>query len=560
MFTSTIKNTTSCLLLAIVLSIPAVAQVHREVPDQPYLAPAVTATPQIAPAFKISSANFLSVQVNVDANGNNILNDAANEPSIAVSPVDPSRMAIGWRQFDNIQSSFRQAGFGYSTNGGSTWTFPGVIEPGLFRSDPVLACDAQGRFYYNSLAVVNGSEFSCDVFRTDQLGSWDEGRYAIGGDKQWMVIDTTSGPGSGHVYEHWTSFYTACTEEGNFSRSTDAGESYEDCNYIQPEVYWGTCAVGPDGKLYISGANDQLARSSNAQLSNESVIWDEGVYINLGGDIPENWNNQDPNPAGLKAQRWVAVNHAPGPLHGQVYLLQSVRPADFSDPAEVMFSRSTDGGATWSTPVRVNDDSGAPSWQWFGTMSVAPNGRIDAVWLDTRDNPGTIQSSLYYAYSTDGGLTWSANERLSPAFDPHLGWPQQQKIGDYYHMVSDNAGAHLAWSATFNGEQDVYYGRITLPNSGATEHAAVRVQSVQPNPFKDQTVIEFETLVSETVRVQIFNPNGTLVREMRPETAQAGTQRVVWDGRDSAGGLLPNGVYFCHWPNSGQFAKVVLMR
>ncbi len=225
-----------------------------------------------------------------------------------------------------------------------------------------------------------------------------------------------------------------------------------------------------------------------------------------------------------------------------------------------MFSRSTDGGATWSTPVRVNDDSGAPAWQWFGTMSVAPNGRIDAVWLDTRDNPGTVLSSLYYAYSTDGGLTWSANERLSPAFDPHLGWPQQQKIGDYYHMVSDNAGAHLAWSATFNGEQDVYYGRITLPNSGATEHAAVRVQSVQPNPFKDQTVIEFETLISETARVQIFNQSGVLVRELTPETVRAGAQRVVWDGRDNAGGLAPNGVYFCHWPNSGQFAKVVVMR
>jgi hypothetical protein len=110
--------------------------------------------------------------------------------------------------------------------------------------------------------------------------------------------------------------------------------------------------------------------------------------------------------------------------------------------------------------VRVNDDPGTTAYQWFGTMSVAPNGRIDAIWLDTRDNPGTVLSSLYYSYSSDAGVTWSANERLSDEFDPHVGWPQQNKMGDYFHMVSDNEGAHLAWAGTFNGEQDVYYGRI----------------------------------------------------------------------------------------------------
>ncbi len=93
-------------------------------------------------------------------------------------------------------------------------------------------------------------------------------------------------------------------------------------------------------------------------------------------------------------------------------------------------------------------------------MSVAPNGRIDVIWLDTRNNPGTNISALYYSNSNDGGTTWSPNERLSDYFDPHVGWPQQQKMGDYFHMVSDNNGANLAWAATFNGEQDVYYSYI----------------------------------------------------------------------------------------------------
>ena len=66
-----------------------------------------------------------SVQVNVDANGNNIVGDAANEPSIVVDPTNPQHIVIAWRQFDTIASNFRQAGHAYSTDGGLTWTFPG---------------------------------------------------------------------------------------------------------------------------------------------------------------------------------------------------------------------------------------------------------------------------------------------------------------------------------------------------------------------------------------------------------------------------------------------------
>jgi len=97
-------------------------------------------------------------------------------------------------------------------------------------------------------------------------------------------------------------------------------------------------------------------------------------------------------------------------------------------------------------------------------MAVAPNGRIDAIWLDTRnDTGGGYLSQLYYSFSTDAGVTWSVNEELSPQFDPHIGWPQQNKMGDYFDMVSDDLGANLAYAATFNGEQDVYFIRIGDP-------------------------------------------------------------------------------------------------
>jgi len=61
---------------------------------------------------------FVSYQVNVDANGNNIVGDAANEPSISVDPTNGNKITIGWRQFNTYTSNFRQAGYGYSTDAG----------------------------------------------------------------------------------------------------------------------------------------------------------------------------------------------------------------------------------------------------------------------------------------------------------------------------------------------------------------------------------------------------------------------------------------------------------
>src|SRR5262245_15521199 len=104
-----------------------------------------------SPGMVTQEGPFISHQVNVDGAGQNIVGDAANEPSIAVDPTNHNRMVIGWRQFNSVSSNFRQSGYGYTSNGGTTWTFPGVLEPNVFRSDPVLLCDDMGRFLYLSL-------------------------------------------------------------------------------------------------------------------------------------------------------------------------------------------------------------------------------------------------------------------------------------------------------------------------------------------------------------------------------------------------------------------------
>jgi len=534
------------------------ARLHHEAPDQPFLSPAPFQ--ETMPGYRLKSTGFFTEQVNVDANGNNIIGDAANEPSIAVDPKDPNHIVIGWRQFDNVNSNFRQAGYGYTADGGLTWTFPGVLEPGVFRSDPVLDFDTAGNFYYNSLTANEFDEFSCKVFRSFNGGAaWDTGTYAWGGDKQWMAIDRTAGAGSGNIYSSWTAYYSSCYP-GSFTRSTDKGDSFYPCIPVDGFPYWGTMAVGPSGELYIAsggpGDGFSLVRSSDAQFPDSAGAWDLLTYVDVDGYVV----GQDPiNPLGIMGQVNVEVDVSNGPGHGNVYMLASVARLSVDDPADVMFAKSIDGGQTFGPAQRLNTDSGIANRQWFGTMSVAPNGRIDVAWLDTRDDTASnfkYKSALYYCYSDDQGETWSINKKLSELFDPTVGYPQQNKMGDYFDMVSDDAGAHLAWANTLNGEEDVYYTHILPSIVGMEEQSDVQDQlrlSVFPNPFREQAVIRYSIPSGCRVRVDVINLYGEVALTVAGKEQPAGSYTV-----DLSAGILPAGYYLCRL-SAGTRARTISM-
>jgi hypothetical protein len=199
------------------------------------------------------------------------------------------------------------------------------------------------------------------------------------------------------------------------------------------------------------------------------------------------------------------------------------------------------------------------------------------VWNDTRNTGEMNWSELHYCSSADGGTTWTANSRLSPAWDSWQGWPNQSKIGDYYHMVSDRVGANLAWAATFNGEQDIYFLRIgdtdcngngvgdaidiaagtspdanqngrldeceDLPGSeSATPGLEWALLQNFPNPFNPQTAIRFESPADQRVRLEILDVSGRIVRTLWTQ-ATPGRNSIAWDGRDTLGRDASSGVY-----------------
>ncbi|HET9299352.1 MAG TPA: sialidase family protein [Candidatus Polarisedimenticolaceae bacterium] len=434
-------------------------ELEREVPNMPPGKPAAEDRFARSPGARIALGSYASVQVNVDSNGNNIVGDAANEPSLTVNPTNRANIVVGWRQFDTINSDFRQAGYAYSFNGGSTWTFPGKLNPGVFRSDPVLDASSGGTIYYQSLR----GDLSLWIFySTDGGVNWTGPVASFGGDKNWLAVDRTANASNGILYGIWQRFGGACCGFNVFTRSTTSGQSWETPVPVAFSPAFGTIAVGPSGEVYATGIDGTVNQdtthyvvSKSANAGNPALTPTfTGGQVNLGTMLV----GTGPNPVGLLGQPNVGVNHAPGSRLGEVYVVGSTFPGS-GDPQEVRAIRSSNGGTSWSAPVRVNDDP-LGNWNWMAASSVAPNGRIDAIWNDTRGSGLANIAQLFYAYSWDGGATWSPNIAVTPAFDTSLGYPQQAKMGDYNHIVSDATGADAVYTATFNGEQDVYHIRL----------------------------------------------------------------------------------------------------
>src|SRR6058998_3275239 len=283
---------------------------------------------------------FTSYQVNVDANGQNILGDAANECPIAVDPTDGNKMTIAWRQFNSINSDFRQAGWGYTTDGGIHWTFPGVLQNNVFRSDPVTNSDEIGQFFYLSLqSDVNLSFFCDDLWRSTNGGqSWtllsgEQG--AGGGDKEWFTIDQTNGPGHGFQYQADDGIN--CSGGGvEFQRSTDGGVTWQSPITIPNGPVYGTLDVDTNGNVFVGGEGNTFycIRSSNAQIGNQTPTFDHVTPVSMGGDLIFGGGI---NPGGLAGMLFLAIDRSGGSTNNNIYMLASVLPPG-RNTTDVMFA------------------------------------------------------------------------------------------------------------------------------------------------------------------------------------------------------------------------------
>ena len=121
------------------------------------------------------------------------------------------------------------------------------------------------------------------------------------------------------------------------------------------------------------------------------------------------------------------VDHSGGPHNGRLYVTFTDAPVSHND-TNVYLMSSDNGGATWSTPVQVNDDATTNS-QFQSALSVdQTTGYVGVTWLDAR-NAGAANNTVqeFGAISTDGGSTFLPNFQISAGTSNEILAPNQPR-------------------------------------------------------------------------------------------------------------------------------------
>jgi hypothetical protein len=119
---------------------------------------------------------------------------------------------------------------------------------------------------------------------------------------------------------------------------------------------------------------------------------------------------------------------------------------------DVFLSRSDDGAATWSAPVRLGPSRGA---QFLPGIGVAPDGRVDVAFYDRSRDPEDVQAEVVLATSSDGGDSFMTGTVSDRAFDSIVGSFTGENImlGSHLAVASTPEGATVVWPDTARGNR-----------------------------------------------------------------------------------------------------------
>jgi hypothetical protein len=393
-------------------------------------------------------------RVNQDTSG-----QPQNETTIIGSPANPQILVGAWNDYFTVEPGQNTViGYGWSSDGGQTWQSDRVdfstLPAGQSTGDPALTADSLGNFYLAILAYSGTGSGILVAKSTDGGATWNEPvRLDNGGDKEFLTVDLAND----NVYVVWEN-NSIQGQTIYFSRSTDRGVTYTDRTTISSASSTGNGAypaVGPNGEVYVVWSNFSSRLWFDRSLD-EGDTW-LATDIALVSDIVK---PRDPLAGGFRNPMIpaIAVDTSNGPYRGRIYVVWP--DGRFGDP-DTLLSWSDDLGDTWSAPLRVNDDViGNDADQFFPWVTVDGNGHVQVTFLDRREDPEGMLLAMYLATSTDGGVTFGPNVRIS---DGIYGPSNFGFLGDYTGaaVTTDNR-IHPLWPDGRNGDTDAFTKSVDL--------------------------------------------------------------------------------------------------
>jgi len=392
-------------------------------------------------------------------------------------------------------------GYSLSTNNGNTWADKGAL-PALSATtwnfgDPSMACDTvsggpyAGRCYVSALACDSsacgadkieiaitddgGATWSYKINAVPVMGLWD---------KPFIWVDNAGGA-------CWTNVYLVANNWGAapgiyFLKSTDGGLTWPGQPVLlnQGHQYRDIGAMiktGIDGTLYVAWEDVgegggtppaiEIVKSTDCGAT-WSTIKTVAQISPIGDPFISNICEQAALPGFIAVSNYPAIETDPVSSN-IVYAVFASDPDgnnSSGDRADIFFSKSIDGGNTWSTAIKINDDTTLND-QFMPFLSITPSGNILTGWNDKRKDPDNLSMDIMGAISADNGNSWSSNFKLfmgsfPPAanYDPVL---ESCDMGSYNYAIADQnqwsigVGSNLRKVGSRN-DQDMYFLKLPV--------------------------------------------------------------------------------------------------
>lgn len=351
---------------------------------------------------------------------------------------------------NNISAAGRQAMF-RSTDGGATWSQSLLPLTGndAFHSDPTVDWTSDGVAWSTTIGINNaGNRLQMRSYRsTDGGATWTFDATFSGSqrsaDKQQMWIDhSASSAFRNNIYTCWhngtpgyvnrrtTAWGTPLQVTGAESTGTAIGCDIKTNSAGDVFVFWPT--TGNRKLLVAKSTNGGVSYGTPVQIALTKDSFDIGIP-SFAGRRALIYASGGAYRSGSTNQVFLAWTDLSGNTGCTTAANEPGTNAASTCKTRIWFSRSTDGGATWSAPVKVNDQA-SNNDQFNQALAVdETNGKVGIMYYDTVADATRKKTHVYYQSSADGGLTWSSPLQVSTAQTDETvaGADSGNQYGDY---------------------------------------------------------------------------------------------------------------------------------
>src|SRR5215472_3300483 len=391
----------------------------------------------------------LEAVVNVSATTGN-----QAESFINVNPTNPNNI-VATSNDPGTNSVFRA----YSTDGGTTWT-RGTIATGVACCDGQAAWDTFGNLFF---VYINNSVNQINVIVSTDGGATFGAPLTVG---TGSIDQPSIAVGNGSVWVDWNQNGSMVARGAPVTGLGVFGPFNAPQSIPSASGSFGGIAVGPGpngGKVIVTYQAPTGGQGPATIFANVDT---DG--LGPGGFGPQitvsstNVGGFDFIPAqserSIDAEAGVVWDATGGPFNDRIYLVYTDETVDENNDTDIEMRTSTDDGATWSARVRVNDDATTNS-QFLPYVALDPLTGIVAVGFhDCRNDDGVNgtnnipndDAEYYGTFSTDGGVTWAPNVRLSGGFSNATDSGNGIDYGDYVGQSALAFKFYTVWADNAN--------------------------------------------------------------------------------------------------------------